>query len=210
MLGLLLAAGCGLSEYESKMAGEQERLRYVDEENKYLEGPLDLPEKEEGEKDAKTVPASEVFVRPPKGIALKPDKLRVGVVYRYRATVNNPAFSDVYLAVTKEPSATFQQDVLRSLNGSGAAKSSKEIKRLGREPHRFEMYRDPLTGLNFFFYRLDAYQVALVYRISDAPNTAQALEYSLASLAVGPPALLQRRAWDKRTAAPGSSNRGGR
>src|SRR5438876_4907175 len=121
---LVLVAGCGLAEYEAKMAEEQERLRYVDEENKWLEGPLRWPEKRETDKDGKGVPPSEIFLRPPRGIALAPDERPIGgLLYRYRGSAN-PEVSEMFVAVSKEPAPTFAQDVLHSLNAAGAARSN--------------------------------------------------------------------------------------
>ena len=208
-LGLLLLAGCGLSEYEGKMAEEQERLRYVDEENKYLEGPLRFsPEKKEADKDAKPILPGEVFLRPPKGIALTADKRPIGgIVYRYRATANNPAVTELFLAITKEPSPTFQQDVPRVLNSSCTTRSPKSVKRPGREPVPFEMCRDPLTGLSFYFSRFESYQLVLAFRAGEAKDPTPFMDYSLGSLALGNAAGQQHRLFQARTPSTSSSGR---
>jgi hypothetical protein len=207
-LGLLLGAGCGLAEYERKMAEEQERIRYLDEENKHLEaGPVRLPEKKEADPDAKTVQPAEVFFRPPKGIALNPDERPVVAnLYRYRATGASPAFPEVFLAVSKDGSGTFQQDILRSLGSSAATRGNKEIKRPGREPLRFEMYKEPLRELTFFFSRTDVYQVAVVFHAAESAATTRVMDFSLGSLALGGAAGVQHRAYQSRSAT-GSTGR---
>ncbi len=214
-VGLVILSGCGLSEYEGKMAEEQKRLRYLDEENKNLEGPLEFaPKKRETDKDAKPLLPEELFVRLPKGIARKPDELPIsGIAYRYRAAATNAPFSEIFLVVTKEPSATFLQDVQRVLNSSCTSISPKPIQRPGREAGQFEavpfeMGRDPQTGLSFYFYRAQGFQVALVFHTNDTANTA--IEYSLGSLFVGPLASQQHKLFKDAATPSGSGSRGGR
>ena len=57
----LAAAGCGLSDYESKMQLADVRLQRIDDENRVLGDPLILPVGDGS-------PPADVFLRPPKGI----------------------------------------------------------------------------------------------------------------------------------------------
>ncbi len=68
-LSLLVAAGCGMAEYEEKMKGAQERLKRREIEDRDLGQPADIPTRRA---DAKSPPApvARLFIRLPKGLAL--------------------------------------------------------------------------------------------------------------------------------------------
>src|ERR1700687_1458874 len=63
----LSPVGCGLADYEAKMAEEQARVRRIEEENKNLEDPVDIPSPPQKENDKDPRPP-DFFFRPPKGI----------------------------------------------------------------------------------------------------------------------------------------------
>jgi hypothetical protein len=64
-LGLLCLAGCGLADYEARMAESQKRLQRTEEENAVLDEPLVMPTEV---KDGVSLPLGNVFLRPPRGI----------------------------------------------------------------------------------------------------------------------------------------------
>jgi hypothetical protein len=88
-------AGCGLTDYEARMAEAQARVARFDEENRQLDAPLSIPTRaekvkvKENDKEKEVVvqkPLAEVFLRPPKGIsrtAMNKDKPIGGLLYRY-------------------------------------------------------------------------------------------------------------------------------
>src|SRR5260370_32361289 len=76
--GLAFVSGCGLSEYEAQYEKQQERMNYVDQENQYLNGPLNLPVP----KDSKN-PGLNVFIRLPIGISRNHEEKPEGTLYRY-------------------------------------------------------------------------------------------------------------------------------
>src|SRR5262249_5961235 len=72
-LGLLLAAGCGLGEYEQLMNKERDRLREFEDENRLLDKPLLMPvnlDPKEGKlEEQPALLRIKVFLRPPKGVS---------------------------------------------------------------------------------------------------------------------------------------------
>jgi hypothetical protein len=96
-----LLAGCGLDDYEKRMAEAQARVQRFDLENQVLDGPLEIPTRivrtKQGDQEIKTeVPIIEVFLRPPKGISRtiavvknpntgkdEKERPRGGFLYRY-------------------------------------------------------------------------------------------------------------------------------
>src|SRR5437763_14843167 len=64
----LLCSGCGLADYEARMAGTAERQRYLEAANQYLGPPLrwqDLPPRAGQDPPPSS---SDLFLRPPKEI----------------------------------------------------------------------------------------------------------------------------------------------
>lgn len=88
---VVVAAGCGLSEYEAMMRGAQEQVARYDEEAEYLGDPLVVPKKKEIAKDGsaeKTVAIANLFLRGPRGIRTTPEEApHGGVAYRYPKVV---------------------------------------------------------------------------------------------------------------------------
>src|SRR5438128_6562021 len=74
--GLAFGSGCGLSEYESKYEKQQERMNYLDDENRYLGRPVELVAKK-----GSTGPI--IRLRLPRGISTNHDEEPLGVLYRY-------------------------------------------------------------------------------------------------------------------------------
>src|SRR6266702_4056486 len=116
----LTLVGCGLADYEAKMAEEQARVRRIEEENKNLEDPLDIPApKKENEKDPRP---PDLFIRPPKGISHTANKdLYGGVLFAYPQIGNSDGVQDVYVGFSKGKK-DFVNDLLKMLPSSKPAR----------------------------------------------------------------------------------------
>jgi hypothetical protein len=208
---LLFAAGCGLSDYQEKLARQQERVNSWSRENQYLGKPLELPKKKEGE----TNPDLLVFLRPPLGIRTSPDEQPTGVLFHYGRTASGKSsktasdklsgVQDVYLAVTINKDWTeFKKQVMSSIKG--AEGRGTQIKTLtaapDREPMTYETFSfieagDPPMGYQFYFFHDEIYRVAIVFRGPEgamkSEPTKEAIDFSLKSLAVGETAKKRSR-----------------
>jgi hypothetical protein len=91
-VALLTSAGCGVADYEKKMQDAEVRVQRIDEENRLLGDPLDVPARS-------GAPAVVVFLRPPKGVPSVPQK--DAFPFRYVAT--SGVCSDVYVALADGP-----------------------------------------------------------------------------------------------------------
>jgi hypothetical protein len=173
----VLAGGCGLGEYERKMLEQQARVERLERENKELAAPLELPAGD-GEESP-----PDVYLRPPKGIRSKPEKdLWGGLLHIYPAEGGN--FAGVYVGWGKKDS--FKSDVLRLVGGSGArASAHKTAPADGRKELALELTAvesgDRLTHL----YYEPRQRVAVVYAAEKAKWNAQAVQFSLNTLAFG-------------------------
>src|SRR5579863_977847 len=119
----LAVVGCGLHDYEARMAYEQERLAYVAEENKLLGPPVSflprvvvkhaetIPKSDEKKKKKQRdepLPTPYLFLRLPKGInALGKELAPEALLFAFRAEKqekadNPPALQAVYIAQASE------------------------------------------------------------------------------------------------------------
>jgi hypothetical protein len=211
--GILLICGCGLSDYQEKMAAKQKVVDYWGEENQHLEGtPLKLPEKKPDDKDKEALAPDELFLRPPQGISSTPDdKALGGFLYRY-ASAPNRDFQDMFVAVAKnENKEKFVNEVLAQIPGAGGAPREKLVGEKAGRILRFDMRHEDLpdqtTPYVYFFYEAP-YQVAIAFRPAAGargPRVDTPIEYSLASLWVGPEAQSKHRFW--RPPAPAKDTR---
>jgi hypothetical protein len=198
---LLLGSGCGLDHYEHQMESEQKRVKYLDDENRNLEGSaLKLPEKKGEDKEA--VQSNDFFFRPPKGISTTPEPQALGLLYRYPSTNPNDNIQDLLVAVvkTKESTDKFRQDILQNLRGlglsaAGPVKSRDAGVPTGHPVHYdfYELQGGPnQPGGSVHFYREyiegeGAYQVAVAFRGTPSspagiPNDSPLIDLTLGSL----------------------------
>jgi hypothetical protein len=141
-VGLAPLGGCGLDDYERRMAEAQARVQRFDQINAGLGAPLEMPSRrvrvKTGDKEEEREQAWDVFVRPPLGIQSRPGgEPREGLLYHYPrqgttassvsppgSTPGGPAggltaaarnVTDVYLAFSssKPEPAAFAAEVLR-------------------------------------------------------------------------------------------------
>jgi hypothetical protein len=197
--GIALAAGCGLSEYESKYAKQQERVNYLDEQNRYVGRPIEPP----GKKDS---PGPTVRLRLPLGISTNFEEETQEILYHYPKAFSK-APQDPKLIVSEIESAyvavdttkdwnEFKKRVLNPFEGVDPQIARPVTFVIpGRPARTFEMMSftygsDPTWSYRFYFYREDPYRVAIGFRGSEAAlasDTAkQAMEYSVKTLMVGP------------------------
>ena len=67
----LVAAGCGLSDYEQRMDAQRARMKLFDEEGRQLDDAIEIPLRKDGDKEVSVWPF-DVFLRLPKGYAAAP------------------------------------------------------------------------------------------------------------------------------------------
>jgi hypothetical protein len=83
-LALMLSGGCGLADYEAQMASAQKYADRLDDEASYLADPIELPMPKESADTTSPQPVQDLFLRPPHGIASKPEAgTRGDVLHRY-------------------------------------------------------------------------------------------------------------------------------
>jgi hypothetical protein len=215
---LTMITGCGLADYEAKMDAAQKRLEYLDKESVYLGDPIEpppviRPATEEGAPKPKPI---DLFFRPPRGIATKYEAMPVGsILYRYlrdplssqriaprtagQPIKSPPEFQEVLVAMSADRSRDeFWNDILNAFGGVDAKNMTREIKQpLGRQPLTFDKLpfnvSPPPTSYFVFVYEAQNVHVAIIFSVkqdkaADA-EVANAMDFSLKSLAVGPEAL---------------------
>jgi hypothetical protein len=218
-----LLTGCGLDDYEARMAEAQVRVRRFDEENRQLEGPLEIPPTrsvtvKEGDKDVVQKVPEEIFLRPPRGIERKAKneaRPEGGLLYLYPAkAVPEPPpdpnaaptlVSDVWLAVRRDEKdvKAFTNDVLNLIRGDREALPARTVTRLGRPPLTFSLTRvkqDKNVTVLVFTQQGADLTLAVAFRIKGPAENSlfPLLDLSLSTLALGEEAQERRAAWEAR------------
>jgi hypothetical protein len=185
--------GCGLTQYEGKMEEQQDRLDYMEQENKHLSpGYLQLPPTKEDKKVI--IPGNHFFCRPPIGISLTPTEQKLGdVLYVFPATSNKSPIREMLAGMAKAgKSSKFTEEVLSALGIMASTKKYRELRPPGRPVMRFEQYQesDGEQITDVYFYRQDApYEVAIAFRVTLQGGKESAvkedIDYSLRSLRAG-------------------------
>jgi hypothetical protein len=202
----LVLAGCGLTEYEQRMLQTQRRVQQVEETNRLLDQPLNVPTREEPEKEKGKGPTittlAYFFFRPPLGILLTPEKTpRQGLLYTYPINPKPPApppgskppppspFVAVEVAIGSDIKDLIR-DVLRAYPSSVAAAPVKKSFSSGERTTEFETYEfdDPdgsHWALHFTLVGKQAFALAYHIAKGQKDNAARALQASLESFAAG-------------------------
>lgn len=198
--GLAFVSGCGLSEYEAKYEKQQERMNYIDQENQYLNGPLNVPVL----KDSKG-PNLDVFLRVPLGISRNYDETAEGILHRYPKTSSkltpepNQKLSEIdsayFAVVINKDWNDFKKQALFSFqNVDPQNVRTVNLEVPGRPARVFQTISfthgdDPSWSYQFYFFKDDSYRVAIGFRGSEkvmaSENAKQAMEFSVKTLAVG-------------------------
>ncbi len=176
----LMTLGCGLAEYESHMSSEVVRLDRLDREAKFLGEPLRMPPLPKKDDKDQTWP---VFLRPPLGFSVAPDRALLGGML---ANYAPPAhFKGLYLGVagdrkefTKEvfqlfPAATERKGETVAVDPEGTQKVLRYT------------FDDNLSTVTVNFSPPTNPQVAVVYRVEKGRLTgdvAEAVKLSLGTL----------------------------
>jgi hypothetical protein len=211
VLALVFAmSGCGLADYEAKMAEEQARVRHIEDENKNLENPLEIPPpKTDKEKEANL---PDFFFRPPKGIAKTANKdLYGGLLWVYPRTGASDGVQDVYIGFSKGKK-DYVKDVLKKLPSSTTPKNSTtEVTPWGREPVHFDTVTvdDPNSSLVLHILQTTDQQILIGFRLdrkTDSSQLSQRLAMSLESIGVGVDAGKLRKEFRLRNSAGKTSS----
>jgi len=202
---LLMIAGCGVTEYESRMGHEQARLEYFDRENQLLAAPIKWPERKEEKKDEKAPDnflPTDVFFRPPKGI--EPTPQTAGQFQRLLPSPKaetQPLFQEIRILVAKgKGREAFRPEALQAL-GVGGSPAEKVVNVPGRKPMLLEHYRNEQGSLSVqaFLYGEENFQAVVVF-YSAKPDPA-VIDVSLGTLYLGYAADVQHAAYARRPAA---------
>jgi hypothetical protein len=204
-------SGCGLSEYEANMASEQARVHRLEEENKYLDDPIEWPakkdsdkketgRKETSKKDSEK-PYVDVFFRPPRGIKRTPNQQQHGPLYVFpRSSDNTGAIQEIWIGAAVNQ-ADFARDVTKLFvpaGGSVTKPTHSDKQPPGRkEPLSLDTstYEDAGSTYSINIYKKGNIDVAVVYHIdkTKSSETTAKVEMSLESLAIDADAAQQRR-----------------
>jgi hypothetical protein len=199
---LLLAAGCGLEDYQARMLDAQARADRADAEAGKLDEPLTL----------QVQGAPDLYVRPPRGIRPSPeDNPKNGFIYRFprRDPNDKPAVTDLFVAVAVGR-PDFPAEALYSKEAG--VPRLREVSPPGRPALAFDVYQyDASSDFALVTCVLrDApgdLQLALTYRVDKARLEKEVEPLtpclpSLESLAVGPEAAKARQAYARYKTRP--------
>jgi hypothetical protein len=220
VLPVVLATGCGLSEYEARMSSEQARVHRIDEENRLLDDPIELPppkdpppakqspggKEKEKEKEPDKNPRPEYFLRLPKGLSRTPSEkqqLYGNFLYVF-PRVTKTGFQEVYFGFGKDSKPDFIRDVTKLFPSSGTLSIVKtEARPLGREPYTFDTVTiedQQNSTLVIHACQRNGINVAVVYRMDRAKTEEmkRAMMLSLETLGVGGEVNALRKDFNRR------------
>lgn len=235
LLALALAAagfssGCGLSDYEQQVRFQQDRIDYIDRQNRYLSPtPINPPPRRaggaaaapEGEGSGKPATGSDfdLFLRPPQGISSQYEERPIGA-YLYKYKSDNAQFAGMLVAtavgVGKED---FWKDLVYTFGQYEAPAKLEEHTPFGQEPMQFQsLGLGPIgpSGQDYV-YLFYVYQgttadgkaalVGIAFMVPPGRVNSQeeltAIDLSLCTLAVGPQAAQAKQSYRPPTSRPG-------
>src|SRR5262249_4221645 len=154
-----------LAAYQARMEMQQERIEYMEEENRHLENlSLQMPPT----KNDKTVviPSNHFYCRPPKGINTTPSEQMMGdALHVFPAKSSKCRIREMMVAIVKSnPSNKFTEEVLGALGITSPTKRPRDIRPPGRPGLRLELYEEANEDQEtyVYLYRQDApYEVAV-------------------------------------------------
>jgi hypothetical protein len=205
----LVAVGCGLHEYEERLDQQQQRLAYIEEENKNLGAPVKFKARKEVKEGETTKPAPKIFLRLPKGIPVQGEETFPGsLLYCFNKDSSKATGVDeVCVAGGKEEH--FEKDVVaevrkRFMLDEPRRQEDKVETPLDGEAVRFTAYsaidgKTPKSSYLIYFYENAGYHVAIVYRQQPATDDSgkiafdPRIDYSIKSLAMGAAAVQKQR-----------------
>jgi len=202
ILPAFLMMGCGLADYEAKMAAAQAAVKQFDDENKYLEEyPIEWPPDKEGGKGARE---ADLFFRPPKGIGRRSDPTADdNHLYTYSAIKENSFVSQVDVGVVqeKEEGDLFQY-LLPRFGGEPDKVRHEEKKLAGGRTLKVDYVKINGNGSSFLIYgwHRDGFSFAIVFKVESKKNdttTNTVIDLCLKSIVVGKEAAEKRRMFSK-------------
>jgi hypothetical protein len=209
-VSLLVATGCGLSDYAAKMSSQKARAVRFDEEEKNLGEVAKMPvlPTKEGKEESWNV-----FLRLPKDVLDKPvtqdqsnlAQLHGGLLAEYRGK-GAGAFQGVFLGVDRDRK-DFRKEVLNLFPASGEIRPSETKKIPGPESELiFERntFDDSKSTLSINFCQRSGFQVAVVFRVKKGGMAlnSRAIDLSLETLGVGSEVSAQRARYEKTHRTP--------
>jgi hypothetical protein len=199
---LLTLPACGLGDYEELMREAQERERRFQDEKKYLDEPVKVPTKKDGDRE---IPVAEIFFRPPKGIrATFETTPRNNLLWRYPARTSGGDFALVEMAFG-EDNKDFAAEVVRNYQASEPIRPrAQQFNVPGRDSSLvFDIweFESGQEGFSINVLRDPRRPVAVVYVYNKArrDSARKAIELSLESLAVGPQVRAARQQYDRKS-----------
>jgi hypothetical protein len=209
---LLLAAGCGVQEYEQRMRDQEERLQRFDkirdEEAKYLgDSPLKMPRKvvkvknDQGKEEKQEVAFPfDFFLLPPKGIKAEP-KPASGGWFEYGGSA---ASVKLYLAESQGSPDAWRGQLIKSLGGPSGLELKREKKQpLAGKAWEVAKAEFPIGNVQYiiYFWHQGADHVAVAFEVPkdqvDQPDVKRQIETSLLTLAIGSRAGRLRSAYGR-------------
>ena len=184
LLALLLAVGCGLAEYESKMKEAQQRLKQYEEEEKVLDpAPRLQPPTRTVDPALPPSPILDYQLRAPRGInPQSPTSARGELLYDYAPTKANAALPFLYLSVAFAPlkEDKFGAQVLGRITASTEHKQTTGKTRLGLMYRRIDFESDG-TAVVVCLFQGTAHHFAVVYFVAKGQlaRANRAIETSL-------------------------------
>jgi hypothetical protein len=201
--GLVLCAGCGLQDYEKKLAEQQELLKYGEKENDFCElRPLKLPERvvPPGQEDT-SLENAELFFRPPEGILPTADEKYKGRLYVFPGRPKG-GFKEMIIAAASDDRDKFVKEMLDELKFADKQKDKQEFTAIrANHPIRYDEYRLTTEKDPIRIYIVKGEHATLQFAVAFRPsagwtsNLEEKVRWSLASLRLGTAARLQHRSY---------------
>jgi hypothetical protein len=200
-----LLPGCGLDEYEKQMEYQQQRLDYLEEENKLLEPQsMKLPPIKDGSKI--DIPETDFFFRPPKGIStVAGERPASGLLYTFEPTASSQKSSIIKIMAAmakrdlKSTKDSFKADVLAVLGITGKPTIKNVRTPTGRKQVDLEVFEEqtPKEITRAYFNKTDPLcEAVVVIRMTPAGAADPALEKALGTFMTGTAAFNQHRVYN--------------
>jgi hypothetical protein len=195
---LLLASGCGIDDYEKRMAASEKRLeritRIAGDEGKYLrQTPLEMPQKvqkvDKVPKEHDALPFN-FFLLPPRNVETRPQR-SAGHLYSYGGSPLK-----IYVGATRdtEGAQAFRRQVGKDLLGVtdlDQRTASETREPVSGPPLKLHSWETDNKSYHYFIYFLDdgKNHFAVAYEVdkeqAEKGDVKRAIETSVLSLAIG-------------------------
>lgn len=199
-------SGCGLDEYEKQMEYQQQRLDYLEEENRLLEPQsLTVPPVKDGAGKI-VLPSTNFFFRPPKGFSIVAGERPLSnLLYTFAPTVSSQRLSIIsIMAAMAKPDPQnvkdpFQTDVLSVLNINGKRTIRAVRTPTGRKAVDLDVFEEATSKeiTRAYFNKTDPLcEGVVVVRMTPAGASDPALEKAIGTFMTGKAALSQHQVYN--------------